>query len=537
MWQIVINGPGYFDTAYDLPEGKTTLGRSDENDVVLSGDLVSREHAALTVRQGALTFQDLASRNGSRVNGQAAKEQLLTLRPGDLLTLGENTLSVRLLDPAAPDDGKEPDLETDVRSSIILSKAVSETFIHRALDNVPPARSGAKAPSSLPDVDGPGGFESAYESLLLISRVAELLAMSDSLPAFLGPTLDLLMAATGAFTGVVLVRDSISDLKAAVIRHPVALEPGEVPVSRAIVDTALQQGEALVVEDVRGDPRFAARESVLAYAVGQLLCIPLGRRRPFEGALYLNRPGISEGLESMLALCTSVAHLLAAGIEKHSPRETPSMRARAAVDRALPLDPSGARQSKTGAGTQLERGMSTVLFADLSGFSGVTRRLEPPQVAELLQRFYLCFERVVWGFEGAVVSFVGDSALAVFGGAAPKRDDATRALRAALSLRRDWHELAEGEECGVKAGLHTGPALLGTISTDRRADYIAVGDPVNTAAWLVGLAGPDQILMTGKTLSSVGERFEVERLGERTISGRQKLTVYEVKAELVRTKP
>ena len=40
MWQLTINGPGYFDTAYDLPEGVTMMGRADENDIVLSGDLV-----------------------------------------------------------------------------------------------------------------------------------------------------------------------------------------------------------------------------------------------------------------------------------------------------------------------------------------------------------------------------------------------------------------------------------------------------------------------------------------------------------------
>ena len=38
MWQLIINGPGYFDTAYELPDGETTLGRADENDVILSGD-------------------------------------------------------------------------------------------------------------------------------------------------------------------------------------------------------------------------------------------------------------------------------------------------------------------------------------------------------------------------------------------------------------------------------------------------------------------------------------------------------------------
>src|SRR4051812_20662799 len=94
MWQIVINGPGYFETLYDLPEGVTTLGRADENDIVLSGDLVSRRHAKIHVEGDHLEAEDLDSRNGSRLNGTAFKQKI-DLNEGDALTVGENTLSVR----------------------------------------------------------------------------------------------------------------------------------------------------------------------------------------------------------------------------------------------------------------------------------------------------------------------------------------------------------------------------------------------------------------------------------------------------------
>ena len=56
MWQIIINGPGYFDTSYELPEGVTHLGRADENDIVLGGDLVSRRHARLVVAGNTLNI-------------------------------------------------------------------------------------------------------------------------------------------------------------------------------------------------------------------------------------------------------------------------------------------------------------------------------------------------------------------------------------------------------------------------------------------------------------------------------------------------
>src|SRR3954466_1025742 len=98
MWQLIINGPGYFDTTYDLPDGITSLGRADENDIVLSGDLVSRKHARLMVTRDDLRVEDLGSRNGSRVNGEPLRT-VVKLKAGDAVTVGENTLTIRQAAP------------------------------------------------------------------------------------------------------------------------------------------------------------------------------------------------------------------------------------------------------------------------------------------------------------------------------------------------------------------------------------------------------------------------------------------------------
>ena len=96
MWQLLINGPGYFDTAYDLPEGVTQVGRADENDVVLSGDLVSRKHCRLHHKGEAVLFEDLGSRNGTKLNG-APVVGSVDLKPGDVVGIGENSLALRLV--------------------------------------------------------------------------------------------------------------------------------------------------------------------------------------------------------------------------------------------------------------------------------------------------------------------------------------------------------------------------------------------------------------------------------------------------------
>src|SRR4051812_43451007 len=96
MWQLIINGPGYFDTLYDLTEGVTTLGRADENDIVLAGEAVSRKHLRITVAAGALSVEDLGSRNGSKLNNDPLNGTA-TLKAGDVLHIGENALTIREL--------------------------------------------------------------------------------------------------------------------------------------------------------------------------------------------------------------------------------------------------------------------------------------------------------------------------------------------------------------------------------------------------------------------------------------------------------
>src|SRR5687768_14111095 len=185
MWQLIINGPGYFDTAYELPDGTTTVGRADENDIVLSGDLVSRKHARFHSRDDVLEIEDLGSRNGSKVNGQPL-HGTTTLNPGDTLSVGENSLAIRRAPGIENAQTEVVDLGAggvrrfgqglDIGSAVILAKDVRDSVLLRYLDNVAPfdtskspfadsGRSGELLTArTAPGVTSP----LAYESLLLL---------------------------------------------------------------------------------------------------------------------------------------------------------------------------------------------------------------------------------------------------------------------------------------------------------------------------------------------------------------------------------
>jgi len=552
MWQITINGPGYFDTAYDLPEGTTTLGRADENDIVLSGDLVSRKHARLHVKGGELSVEDLGSRNGSKINGQPLTGTRV-VKVGDYVAVGENTLAVREADPSAPNTERlrsggvrRFDVGISLGSAVLLAKEVKDSYVLQALDNVLPFDSEA----SLPAVPA-SGTPIAYESLLLLYKAAEKLAVAPTLRAFLEQTMDLVMARVDATTAVVLLRHPSGALHPAAVRHRGRLEEGEIPVSDAIVQAALEKGQALAVANVRGDERFQNRESVILYNASQVLCVPIGVEDAYAGVLYLNRPsGAPDELEALLDLCTAVAHLIASGVEKDLLREQgPSReRLREGLERFHAPDVVERRlaelSEKGGPATWLEERNVTVLFADVSGFAELTQRVPPAKVMEVLNAFCQRMSGLLFSYEGTVDKLVGESVTAVFGAPYTKGDDALRAVRAALAMRAEWDralaKVLPGEKLPLRLALNTGRVLAGTVGSQARLDFTVVGEPVNLASALCGIAQPGQILITGKTLAAIGARFDVTPLGERILrTGRDKVPVFEVLGEDVppRTSP
>ncbi|XXF77296.1 adenylate/guanylate cyclase domain-containing protein [Myxococcaceae bacterium GXIMD 01537] len=550
MWQIIINGPGYFDTAYDLPEGVTTLGRADDNDIVLGGDLVSRKHARLVVDGDALRLEDLGSRNGTRLNG-APLQGAKALNPGDAIILGENTLAVRQPQTVENATTEMVDLDggggirrfghgDELGSSVILAKNVRDADILAALDNFGPISFDESFAQSAP-VAATAGSRVAYETLFLLFRTAEALATASTLATFLDATMDRVIEATDATTAVVLLRHSSGALVPSAVRHRGKLARGEVPVSDAVVEEALRKGRALAVADVRDDRRFAGRESVMLYGVDRVLCIPVGVEPPFTGVLYVNTSAKSEtNLEMMLDACSAVSHLVHSGVQKFSAKQAGNStvdRLRRTLERFHTPEVSERRAAEAqragGKLPALEEKPLTVLHAELVGFGPLATKLGAARATQILNDFHARMSGLIYSFEGSVEGFLGESLRALFGAPYGKGDDPVRAVRAGLALRSDWERAMarrpNEERCELKVGIHTTKALVGLVGTEARQHYSAVGEGVNIATLLAGTAMPGQVLITGKTLAAVGVRFDVMPLGERVLrTPKDKVATFEV---------
>jgi class 3 adenylate cyclase/tetratricopeptide (TPR) repeat protein len=183
-----------------------------------------------------------------------------------------------------------------------------------------------------------------------------------------------------------------------------------------------------------------------------------------------------------------------------------------------------------------ERKQVTVLFVDVSGFTSLSAGLDPEEVHRLMSRAFDLMLAEVHRYEGTVNQFLGDGIMALFGAPIAHEDHAQRAVHAALGIARALEAYqAELRPRGItfraRQGLNTGLVVVGSIGSDLRMDYTAVGDTTNVAARMQQVGEPGRVTISEATHRLVRGYFETRALGEKALKGKADPTpVWEVVA-------
>jgi len=147
----------------------------------------------------------------------------------------------------------------------------------------------------------------------------------------------------------------------------------------------------------------------------------------------------------------------------------------------------------------------SVLFADVRGSTGIAERTTSTEFRRLLQRFYMITAGAVDRNDGVVDKFLGDGVMALFIPVLAGENHAARAINAAQEALEEI-ERSELPGNAVRAGIgvQTGPAFVGVLGADEKLDFSALGDTVNVAARLGGVAGPGELLVSQATWETAG---------------------------------
>lgn len=166
----------------------------------------------------------------------------------------------------------------------------------------------------------------------------------------------------------------------------------------------------------------------------------------------------------------------------------------------------------------------TVMFCDMEGFTQLADKIGPEKTYTFMDQIYEILIYNVHHYEGTVNEFTGDGIMALFGAPIALEDAPYRALRSALSIHKEIAQFSEKQEIPVemRIGINTGPVVVGSLGNDLRVEFTAVGDTVNLASRMEGLAEPGTTYVTKATFQLTEGLFRFEAIGEKEVKGKEK---------------
>jgi class 3 adenylate cyclase len=176
---------------------------------------------------------------------------------------------------------------------------------------------------------------------------------------------------------------------------------------------------------------------------------------------------------------------------------------------------------------------ATLMFTDIEGFTGLSERMAPAEVARILNAYLATVVPAIQRHGGVVNSFIGDGLFASFNLPLPLENHAAAALRAALDIQQALATASFRADLDVRTriGINTGPVIGVTIGTDNRLNYTLLGDAVNIASRVEQLNKQfgTGILATESTVRAAGALESCVRLGAADVRGHaDNVVVYSV---------
>lgn len=177
------------------------------------------------------------------------------------------------------------------------------------------------------------------------------------------------------------------------------------------------------------------------------------------------------------------------------------------------------RMRRAGMEAAGQRRNVTILFADISGFTALSERMDSEDLYALVQQYIRVLSNNVYKYEGVVDKITGDGLMAIFGAPISHENNAERAVRAALEMQSDLFQFSrnlkqeQGIDLNVRIGLHSGWVVLGGIgANDLVLNYTAIGDTVNLAHRIEEAAMPGAILISEAVFKQVRALMDCQQI-------------------------
>jgi adenylate cyclase len=523
--RLILKGLTGDSTEYPLGENNV-LGRSTTASVRLADREVSRKHSQIDKEGGDFVLRDLGSSNGTFLNGKRIYGPT-KLKDGDEVLIGTSKMELRLTAGGVKAKNAE----------IVHSKDGTGE-----LEGVV-ARVDAKANFAPVDqVNDINQLKRDYERLRVGHEFSNYVRLERDLNELLSRILQIAFDLIPADNGVILLRDPHS--QELVIQSMRQRKPGQGKV--LVSDTLLAQVQAtkegVLTSDAIADERFASSHSIIALGVRSAMAVPLlsSSHDEVKGIMFLDsRERIAAFTTKDLEVLGAIAAQASVALENSEYARALEHEATQRAQLSRFLSPALVEQAARGS-IELSKGGTltelTILFSDIRGFTSMSEKMPAQEVVKMMNDYFEEMVDVLFEYNGILDKFIGDAIMGLWGAPVKRPDDATQAVRAAVKMQKKAQRFSEERVKAGKAplkigiGIHTGHVVVGNMGSSKALSYTAIGDGVNLASRLCGVAREDMIVISEECAARAGKnKFVLESLPPAKVKNReQPVQIYRV---------
>lgn len=536
---------------YPILKDEINIGRGKDNDIVLSDNTVSRNHARIIRTDKKYLILDMGSYNGTKVNDKSVQNSVL--RDNDLIRIGLSKITFQTDENTAPSVIDSvvliPETEEDKDDQkIVQSSSQAKNYHYREL-----LIKGSKQDSAGLKEDEIQGIETegdlnhlerSNKVLFILYEISRHLNSVSDFNELLSKIMDLIFMIIDADYGFLILTgdDDTEDLIPVVVkfRDDNVRDKDKLRASRSIIKKVIKDKVSLLTSNAMQDSRLDHGKSLFMQKIRSAMCVPLWKKDTIIGVIQLWSIRLDNHFtQNDLNLLQTISSQMAMIIEQASLneqiREEETLRSRLErfhSPQIIEMILKSGQETKDDIMEPKDL-TATILFADIIGFTPLSERMPPRDINMILNHFFSRMTDIIFEYEGTLDKYIGDALMAVFGAPMEKKGDAERAIRAAIKMRNELKTMMEKEaperRFDIRIGINTGRVMAGNIGSPKRMDYTVIGDPVNVASRLESIGQPNQILIGEDTYRYVKGGFKIKKVGAKQVKGKtSEVMVYEV---------
>ncbi|MEQ9624904.1 adenylate/guanylate cyclase domain-containing protein [Coleofasciculus chthonoplastes] len=489
---------------YPLSLGANTIGREEDNTIVVDHTYLSRYHAQILFSPDAVMLRDLNSLNGTFVN--EFKVEQCQLKNGDFIRLGD--VSFKFVQQI-PNVEKTVSSDDDTEISIVKQVSPEKTRI-AITDLLQPD----KSENSIIKLKQQDTHQRTVDKLQILLEVSKQLSSPEDPDQLLQKIIDLLFEIMHIDRATILmVNETSGILEQKAVNWRSGIPTEENFYSSKITNFVRHQGDAILTDDACKDILFNDSISIVEQGIHAAMCVPLKPADEVIGVLYVDNLSMTdiysdEDLEFLTCLANQAAIAIENSRLYKKMQEQEVMRAK--LERFFPQSVS--RKLREEGNLATVETEVTALFADISNYTQMSAEMEPRQIVEMLNEYFqVIVEEIVFPYEGTLEKYIGDGILAIWGAPYRQPNDVDLAVQAAIEMqwavsRLNHKWIRENRRpIQIHIGLNTGTVAAGNIGSRNMIQYATIGDTTNVSSRICDVAQAGQILIAQSTFDKLGD--------------------------------